>query len=144
MAPQNHLHTEQNVKATLRFLSGMRQMPFYAQAWVALLMLVNMVIPLFYLHRLEAQVALATFMLSAMLMMALTGIAGFSRLLGLGHFLWFPLLIFLWLRLPTDGPEVFRTWIYSLILCNSISLTIDVVDVIRYISGDREEMYKTQ
>jgi len=66
-------------------------MPFYARLWVMLLVIANFIIPLFYLDGLEAKVILATFLVSAFMMTVLTALSGFSRLLGLGHFLWFPL-----------------------------------------------------
>ena len=73
-------------------------------------------------------------------MILLTGISGFSRLLGLGHIFWFPLLCFLWVRLDLHpAGEFFSLWIRAVIVLNAISLVIDVVDVIRYIGGDREE-----
>ncbi|MFQ5571235.1 MAG: hypothetical protein ACE5G0_16280 [Rhodothermales bacterium] len=116
-------------------------MPLYAQGWVLLLMTVNMMVPLFFLDRLEAQVILGTFIASALLMFAITARSGFSRLLGAGHFLWFPLLYFLWTRLdqiPAD--DVFGLWIRVLMVMNAISLVIDVMDVLQYITGDRTEM----
>jgi hypothetical protein len=116
-------------------------MPLYAQAWVMLLMIFNMVVPMFYLNRTEAQVALCVFMLSALLMMILTALSGFSRLLGLGHFLWFPLLYFLWSRLDQNPPnDFFGIWLLVLMMLNAISLVIDVKDVILYVAGDRSEM----
>lgn len=124
-----------------KFIKGLLKMPLYAQVWLLVLMVLNMAVPLFYLNRLEAQVVLVTFMISAMLMMVLTAFSGFSRLLGLGHFLWFPLIYFLWARfdqIPSE--DFFGLWIRSLIALNAISLVIDVVDVVRYISGDRGEM----
>ena len=88
--------------AFLRFNSGMldmmkRSMP--VRLWLLLLITANMVIPLFFLGRLEAQVVLATFLASIVLMTTLTSISGFTRLLGLGHVFWIPLLWFLWTRL---------------------------------------------
>ncbi|MEE9211920.1 MAG: hypothetical protein V3U29_04625, partial [Phycisphaeraceae bacterium] len=76
---------------------------------------------------------------SMLLMTVLTGFTGFTRLLGLGHVLWVPMLWFLWGRLgqiPAD--EAFGLWIRVLMILNAISLVIDAVDVIRYITGDRK------
>lgn len=129
------------INAVIRFIKGLLNMPLYAQGWVLLLMTVNMMVPLFFLDRLEAQVILGTFIASALLMFAITARSGFSRLLGAGHFLWFPLLYFLWTRLdqiPAD--DVFGLWIRVLMVMNAISLVIDVMDVLQYITGDRTEM----
>ena len=94
----------------------------------------------FYLDRLEAQVIFGVILASAMLMTMLTASSGFTRLLGLGHVLWFPLLYFLWIRLdqiPTG--DFFGIWVRSLMMLNTVSLVIDTIDVTRYIAGEREE-----
>ena len=115
-------------------------MPLYARLWIMLLVVANFIIPLFYLERLEAKIVLATFLISAMMMIVLTAVSGFSRLLGLGHFLWFPLLYFLWTRLDSVPPtDLCGIWLRSLMVINAISLVINVVDVAHYISGDHKE-----
>ena len=129
--------------AFLRFNCGMmnimkRSTPL--RSWLLLMITANMVIPLFFLGRLEARAVLATFVASIVLMTALTAMSGFSRLLGLGHVFWIPLLWFLWTRLdeiPSD--TFFGLWLRILITLNVLSLVIDVADVIRYIAGEREE-----
>lgn len=107
-------------------------------AWVALLMTVNMVVPIFFIDQLEAQVVLATMMASAALMMFIFAQKGFVRLLGLGHVLWIPLIF--WLSGRIDFAFVaagFDRWILAVIVLNSLSLLIDVGDVIRYAKGER-------
>ena len=126
--------------AFIKFNKGMMKMPIQWQAWLILLVTANLVIPLFYLNRIEAQVVLATIMASMILMIVLTALTGFTRLLGLGHVLWIPLIYFLWLRLeqnPSD--DFFGIWIRVLMILNATSLVIDSVDVARYITGDRSE-----
>ena len=86
---------------------------------------------------------LAAFLASIVFMTALTAISGFTRLLGLGHMFWIPLLWFLWTRLdgaPSD--TFFGLWLRVLITLNALSLVIDTADVIRYIAGEREETVK--
>ncbi len=125
----------------LKFMRGLLKMPVYAQTWVMLLMVINMVIPIFFLQHIEAKIVLATIMASAMLMALITARTGFSRLLGAGHFLWFPLIAYLIIRLPYFAPgEFFGMWLRGVIAVNSISLVIDVVDVVRFLRGDKEEM----
>ena len=115
-------------------------MPFHWQLWVMLLVAVNLIVPLFFIDRLEAQVVVGTLFGSMILMTLLTGLSGFTRLLGLGHFLWFPLLYFLSTRLshlPSD--DIYGIWIRVLMTLNAVALVIDVIDVIRYLAGDRKE-----
>ena len=119
------------------------RMPLPVRLWLVLLVTANMVIPLFFLGRLEAQVVFATIVASGVLMTVLTGLSGFTRLLGLGHVFWIPLIWFLWTRLdqaPSD--TFFGLWLRVLITLNALSLVIDTVDVVRYIAGDRAETVK--
>ena len=128
------------MNAFLRFNSGVMRMSTPARLWLLLLVTANMVVPLFFLGRLEAQVVLATFVASVVLMLALTANSGFTRLLGLGHVFWIPLLWFLWTRLDeTPSDTFFGLWLRVLITLNALSLVIDTADVIRYIAGEREE-----
>ena len=86
----------------------------------------------------EARLVLVTFVLSFRLLVALTGRFGFTRILGLGHVLWFPLVAYLMTRTnsyPLADP--FGLWMRCVIVLNSISLAIDTVDVNRYIRGER-------
>lgn len=126
--------------AFIKFNKGMMKMPIQWQAWLVLLVTANLVIPLFYLNRIEAQVVLATIMASMILMIVLTALTGFTRLLGLGHVLWIPLIYFLWLHLEQNpADDFFGIWIRVLMILTATSLVIDSVDVARYITGDRSE-----
>ncbi len=131
------------MRAFIKFNKGVMKMPILWQLWLMLLVVVNLVVPLFFLDRLEAQVVVVALLASATLMTILTGVFGFTRLLGLGHIFWFPLLYFLWLRLgqiPAD--DFFGIWVRALMALNAASLVIDIIDVSRYIAGDREETVK--
>ena len=82
-------------KAFIRFNRGVFNLPVHWMLWNMLLVMANLVLQLFFLNRVESQVVLATVLASMILMTTLTGLSGFSRLLGLGHVLWIPLLYFL-------------------------------------------------
>jgi hypothetical protein len=128
------------MKAFIRFNRGMLKMPLHWQLWNMLLVTANLVAPLFFLDRFEAQVVLGTLMASVMLMTFLTGRFGFTRILGLGHILWIPMLAFLFSRLgDIPAGDAFGIWIRTLFVLNGISLVIDTTDVVRYIAGERNE-----
>lgn len=128
------------MQALIRFHKGLWRQPLHVKLWLLLLITVNMIAPLFFLDLLEARVVLAVFLVSFTLMIALTALSGFSRLLGLGHFLWFPLIWFLWFRLDAHvDNDLYAGWLWAVIAFNSTSLAIDVVDVFRYVTGDRGE-----
>lgn len=131
------------MSAFIKFNKGMMKMPIQWQLWLMLLVTVNLVIPLFFLERLEAQIAVGTLFISMMFMTGLTALTGFTRILGLGHILWIPMLLWLGMRLdeiPSD--DLFGIWVRALMVLNGISLVIDTIDVGRYLRGDRGEVVK--
>ena len=131
------------MRAFIKFNKGMMKMPTPIRLWVLALVTVNLVLPLFFLERLEAQIVVGTVVISMMLMTGLTALAGFTRIIGLGHIVWGPMLIWLWVRLaeiPAD--DVFGIWVRALMALNTISLLFDAVDVGRYLAGNRAEMVK--
>jgi hypothetical protein len=124
----------------IKFNKGVLRTSWPVKVWLLLLVAANAVAPLFFLQRIEAQTVVATMMISATLMSLLTARFGFTRILGLGHILWVPMLAFLVTRLG-DIPDydAFGIWIRAVIVLNGISLVIDAIDGIRYMAGDREE-----
>ena len=126
--------------AFIKFNKGLLRMPIQWQLWLLLLVSFNLVVPLFYLNRLEAQVVVGALLVSMTLMTLLTALTGFTRLLGLGHIVWLPLLYFLWTRLDQiPAEDFFGLWVRALMAINAASLVIDAVDVSRYLAGDRKE-----
>ncbi len=129
------------MRGFIKFNKGVMRSPVAIKLWLAVLVAANLVGPLFFLSRIEAQIILGTFLLGACLMSVLTARFGFTRLLGLGHVLWFPMLGWLWFRLgliPPDDP--FGLWIRGVMCLNGLSLIMDVVDVVRFAGGDRKEL----
>ena len=131
------------MNAFIKLNKGMLSVPLGWKLWLMVLVVHNMMVPLFYLGRLEAQVVLGAMLAGMGLMTLITARAGYTRLLGLGHILWIPLLAWLWTRLQgIPAGDIYGFWVRSLIVVNAISLVIDTVDVIKYIAGDREETVK--
>ncbi len=129
------------MNAFIKFNRGILQLPILVRVWLMLLMSVNLLAPIIYIQRSEARIVLLTFLASFLLMVLITGASGFTRLLGLGHVLWVPLLFFLFSRLdsiPVGGS--YSAWIRSVIALNSISLVLDLVDVVRFARGERSEI----
>ncbi len=131
------------MNAFIKFNKGLMNSSLPVKLWIGLMVIFNMIIPLFFLERLEAQVVLAAIMASMLLMTLITSTTGFTRLLGLGHIFWIPLLYFLGTHLdqipPDDG---FGVWVRALMVINATSLVIDAVDVLRYLAGERMEIVK--
>ena len=128
------------MKAMIEFMKDVRRTPIGVQVWLGVLMVTNGVVPLFFLGTIEGVVVFTLQMMSAMAMVALHARFGFTRLLGAGHFLWVPMVVFLVVRLAaTPGPDgALRTWMIVSVALSSISLLIDTADVVRYLRGARE------
>jgi hypothetical protein len=123
----------------LSFMKALLKMPRQWVVWVGLLMALNMLFPLFFLTALEAKVVLATMMASAGLMLFIFAKKGFVRLLGLGHILWIPLIVWLLTRVDFMTADTgFEQWLLAVIVLNGLSLVIDLLDVVRYCEGDRQ------
>ncbi len=122
----------------IEFNRGLLQMPVFWQLWMMLLLTVNLVIPLFFLKRIEARYVIGCPLLSMVLFSVLTAQFGFTRILGLGHLPWVPLLIYLWKRLEQfPWSTILGKWMRALILLDAMSLLIDAIDVVRYVLGER-------
>ena len=128
------------MRAFMKFNLGLLAMSLHLQTWVLLLISVNIITPFFFLEHVEAQVVLAAGALGMVLMTALTARFGFSRIIGVGHIAWLPLLGFLWTRLPdVPATDAFGLWLRAVIMLDAISLGFDALDVVRFLRGDRAE-----
>lgn len=128
------------MNAFVKLNRGLFKMPLPWKLWLLLLVAANVFVPLFYFQQLEAQIVLGTMAANMALMTYLTARFGFTRILGLGHIFWIPLLGFLLTRLGSiPAGDAYGAWLRALIVVNSVSLLIDTVDVIRFFAGDRAE-----
>lgn len=128
------------MKAFLRFNRGMLGMPFHWQGWVLMLVGANLVAPLFLLAHSEARVVLAAGVAGMTLMTMLTARFGFTRVIGLGHVVWLPMLVYLWGRLgQVPAQDAFGIWLRAVILLDGMSLFLDATDVWRFLRGERAE-----
>lgn len=119
-------------------ISHILEEPAWLQIWVFWMMAVNTASLVFVRHT-EARWVLAAWAGNAATMSLLFELAGYTRLLGLSHVLWWtPLLVYLYRRdLRARRPEPYGTWLRALFLTNLASLVIDYADVARYLLGDR-------
>ena len=111
------------------------QQPVLVRVWVSILMIVNLASVIFW-DKALAKLIFVTFMLSAILMMGLYSRFGFEKILGLGHILWIPLLVYVLVRLPSIHGS-FENYLITLSVTIGISLVFDTIDVWRYFSTRR-------
>lgn len=105
--------------------------------WVVLMVVVNGIVPLFFLPALEAVVTLGVFAVAGAGMMTLTWRFGFTRILGAGHWPW--LISVPWLATRVGLAEgAMAWWLIGLVAVNGLSLVLDANDVRRWLGGERE------
>jgi len=119
----------------LLFFSDLAKQPRWVSAWVAALALLN-IASLAYWPVLLAKVIFITFMVSAMMMMALYSYFGFEKILGIGHIFWIVLLPYILLELVhVDAGFFLYLVILSVFL--TASLVFDAIDVWKYFKNVR-------
>lgn len=113
-----------------------------ARIWNVWLVGVNLTC-LYFIGHLEAQVVLATTLVSVVVQAIIYGRIGFTRVLGIGHLLWIPM--FAWMATRSDAiaahPDL-QAWILVLALTNAVSFMVDITDVTRFVKGERAPHYR--
>lgn len=109
------------------------EQPVWVSLWVLFLMLVNMASLAFW-QEAVAQLIFMNFLASAMLMMGLYARYGFSKILGLGHFPWIPLLAYVVIKIPTAEAS-FKQYLLILSVSMAVSLVFDTIDVWSYFTN---------
>ncbi len=118
------------MKNPLRFFIELMEQPVWISLWVLFLMLVNMASLAFW-QEAVAQLIFMNFLASAMLMMGLYAQYGFTKILGLGHFPWIPLLAYVVITIPTAEAS-FKQYLLILSVSMAVSLVLDTIDVWSY------------
>jgi len=113
-----------------RFFIELLKQPVWIPIWVFYLMVINVASVSFWYEPL-AKLVFITFMISAMLMMGIYSRFGFEKILGLGHILWVPLLVYILMQLPTFESS-FKIYLVALSISIAISMAFDIVDVWKY------------
>ncbi len=116
-----------------RFFVELMQQPVWIPIWLFFLMIINLA-SLGFWHEPLAKLIFITFMISAMLMMGLYSRFGFEKILGLGHILWVPLLVYVLMQLPIVEVS-FKIYLVVLSISIAISLAFDIIDVWKYFTN---------
>ena len=96
-----------------------------------------------FIGHIEAQVTLAVVGVAVLGQALIYQRQRFIRLLGVTHFLWVPMLIWIALRLGAvpESEHAFRAWLIALIVTNATSLVVDGWDAVRFARGERKPYY---
>jgi len=114
----------------LHFFKELLQRPIYEVIWVGYMMVLNLFAIQFW-DELLAKIIIIVFVASSMLMMGLYSRYGFSKILGLGHILWVPLVIYIAISISGAG-GLYLAYLIVLLITLSVSLVIDIHDVWSY------------
>jgi len=129
------------IRGLIAFHKGLFGLAWPWRVWVGLLAALNLIAPLAFLGTPDALWTLAAMAAAFASMIALTRATGFSRLVGLGHIWWAPLIWYLVSRGALSDPGLNRDWFVlwrdAVVAANALSLVIDTGDVIRYLAGNR-------
>jgi hypothetical protein len=119
--------------------------PMPVKLWALFVLLVNLSSVCFLCSK-EAILVLSTFAMSLLIQGVLYSQQGFTRLLGITHLLfWPPMLLYLSRNvnryLKKEKRGAFAFWLKILAVTNLLCLVVDLVDVARYILGERDPVY---
>ncbi len=118
----------------LRFFSELLKQPAWVAIWSFGQVAANLFSLVFWDEQL-AKIIFVTFLISAALMMGLYAVFGFQKILGAGHILWIPLLIYILVHIgSTTG--AFQYYLTGLSLILWVSLLFDIDDVWKYFFSD--------
>ena len=121
-----------------RFFTELMQQPIWILLWVVFLMIINVASILFWNEPL-AKIIFVTFMLSAIFMMGLYSRFGFEKILGMGHVLWIPLLVYVLMEVQAAN-DAFKIYLIILSVTFVVSLVFDIVDVWKYFTCRKKNL----
>jgi hypothetical protein len=128
----------------VNFFKGCLSMHPVWRVWLFILFLANVILPCFFLNHTIAQVSLLCAFSGALIGFSLTHVNGFNKLLGLMHGPWIP-LVFLQGKILYKLTEVdpafsnFSKWLIFSFAVSSISLVIDITDVLTYLRQNKHK-----
>ena len=122
------------------FLRGAWALGPWWRVWMVALLAVNLVAPVVFLPQVPAVVTLVATFTALPVAIVLVHVQGrYTRLLGLIHAPWLPMLATSLSLYPWNEPWVaYKTWLSLSIILSSISLVIDASDVYRFLGGSAE------
>ena len=117
----------------LNFLLDALRQPRYVVLWMAYLVVLNLT-SLWFFDQWLGKVVFGTLVICGVLITPLYLRFGYSKILGVAHVPWIPMMVYLWQNLPSE-PSPLRTWLIILMASNAVSLVIDARDAWLFSSG---------
>jgi hypothetical protein len=120
---------------------SMMGLPMWVRLWLPILFGTNMASLAFLDSDVGRYTAMAFAVVFVFSMPTMFIQKGLTRLLAFPHFVWLPLVIYLYGQLWGDTPlqaGAPRTYATLVFACNTFSLAFDVVDALKWLLGGRE------
>lgn len=125
----------------ISFVRGCLMMAPVWQFWILIMVLGNGVAPFFFLFEPVAMITVVSFCTGGLIASAMASSHGFTKLLGVMHGPWVPMVAFQVYVLAYQNPTgVFKTWLIASIVVSSVSIVLDAVDIVRYMMGERTDL----
>ena len=114
------------------------------RVWCVWLVAVNAAC-LYFITEIEGQVVLAVTGPAVVIQSMIYQRKGFVRILGSVHVMWIPMFAWMATRFDTiaQDPQL-SAWIMLLLATNLVSFIVDIVDMARYLRGERAPYYSWQ
>ena len=127
--------------AAIYFIQDLRKMSGIIQAWLLILGISNMMIPMVLFKHMEAKIMLLTTITGFMIGVLLHKRKGMTRILGFMHAPWLFAIFFLIKGIITRGAfDLYNLWMAIALVLTSLSLILDIRDVAKYYSGHKESI----
>jgi len=123
-------------KAFQTFSDGLRLMQWYWMLWIYLMVLVNGVLPIFFLPQFTSIIVLVSSFVGLAIGLVLTHALGHTKILGLMHFPWFPMICFQIYYFKQQNymlGSIHDYWLFSSLVISILSVILDVKDVYQYL-----------
>ena len=120
------------------FSEGVHSLPWYWILWIYWMMLVNGLLPMFFLPKFTAIIVLASSLTGLFVGLTLTHAMGYSKILGLMHFPWIPMVcfqVYYLCGLNFRLESLHGYWLFSSLVVSIVSLVIDAKDVYEYLTS---------
>ncbi|MEM6986272.1 MAG: hypothetical protein AAF499_07005 [Pseudomonadota bacterium] len=119
-------------------MQQLQAMPQWLQIWLAVLAVMNTLSLFFLRHASGRLVFVVWVIIVAVNSWVFMQAGGFTRSMAFIHMLWIPMIVWLGLMPHRDKDTgLLRTWLLLLVLVNCISIGFDVLEIVRWLAGDR-------
>lgn len=119
---------------------GFMAMPLWVKLWMALMIVVNGILPFWFFEHLVAQITFLCILLAGPLAFYIVKAVGFNKFLGFMHAPWIPMVYLQAHTLITTEPTgMFATWLKASLIISVISLVFDIMDVMQYANQSKKQ-----